>query len=484
MSKVDNKERLIYLAKEFDVFTSEELKEVSEQIKSQKRNDEIHYELIKGHGKDVIAIKKIYLEDKKPIVKISVSEKTFTNMILADPTNNKINLQWMLNTFRKLVKDEKISEAVRFADEDLCQAKQYLTLFEANKRKVKFIDWCNLTEHRKWKNHNKDKNDSEWEAIQYNPSDINQYKSLAQLFDAIDPFMDREASSLERAMNKFVDLGQAQIPFRDRKWTVYIPLTTDANCVMNNFAGWCTTKPGNGMFSSYTQNNKKPNGKPSTIYVIIDNQLFLGKSRTCYQIHFESKQIKSKENGANIHLYEPVLSTSEGISEYFHAELDEMARMVKSIDNNLYLDYLIEFGFTESLFDFMEAKIEHLKLQNRVIPKLPDISKFKKLDTLLLFQLEMHELHPSIGSLTNLETFSIANNHIKSLPKEIGKLKRLNFMNLIGNPIESIPDEIAELDISKGGKLYRVSVKENEIGEANVKKLKKLLPSAHIVSSN
>jgi hypothetical protein len=482
MGNINNTERLIFLAKQFDVFTDEEAVEMEEKAFATKRDSTIHYEFIRGLEKDIIAIKTIVLEDKrKPTVKVSVGAKIFANMIMADPTEQKANLQWMLNTFKRLIKDERIADAVRFSEEDLQVAKEYLTLFEKNKRKNKFVEWCKKTEHRKWLNHNKDVDKAEWDVLNYNPSDINQYRSLSQLFDAIDPFMEREPSNLERAMDSFVNIGQALIPYRDRKWTIYIPLTTDANCVMGNFAGWCTTRANNSMFNSYTTGNKKPNGKNSNIYVIINNKLFTGESQECYQIHFETKQIKDRTNGANINIYEPVLSTSEGVSEFFHLELDTMARQMKSIDNNIYLDFLIQFGFTESLFDFLDAKIPVLKLQNRVVPKLPDISKFKNLDSLLLMKLDMHELHPSIGSLTKLELLSISGNKIKSLPKEIGNLKNLDFMNLKGNPIENIPDEIAELDKSRGGSLYRISVSAKDIGEANYKKLKKLLPSVHVV---
>lgn len=482
MGNINNTDRLIFLAKQFEVFTAEDAVAYEELALNNRKNSAIIYEFVRGLKDDIIAVKTITLEDKrKPTVKIMVGAKVFTNMIMADPTEQKANLQWMLNTFKRLIKEGKISEAIRFAEEDLTVAKHYLTLFEQNKRKLKFINWCNVTEHRKWVNHNKDLKESDWELLKYNPSDINQYRTLSQLFDAVDPFMEREPSNLERQMNNFVNLGQALIPYRDRKWTIFIPLTTDANCVMNNFAGWCTTKPGNSMFDSYTKNNKKPNGKYSNIYVIINNKLFTGESKECYQIHFETKQLKDRTNGSNVNIYEPVLSTSEGVSEYFHAELDAMARQLKSIDNNVYLDYLIQFGFTESLFDFLDAKIPVLRLQNRVIPRLPDISKFKNLDSLLLMKLEMHELHPSIGELSKVELLSISSNKIKALPKEIGKMKNLAFLNIKGNPIEVIPDEIAELDRSRGGSLFRISVNVKDIGEANYKKLKKLLPSVHVV---
>jgi hypothetical protein len=38
------------------------------------------------------------------------------------------------------------------------------------------------------------------------PSNINQYKSLSQLFDAIDPFITKEPSAVARTLDKFVEL--------------------------------------------------------------------------------------------------------------------------------------------------------------------------------------------------------------------------------------------------------------------------------------
>jgi Leucine-rich repeat (LRR) protein len=74
----------------------------------------------------------------------------------------------------------------------------------------------------------------------------------------------------------------------------------------------------------------------------------------------------------------------------------------------------------------------------------------------------------------------LTENNIKSLPKEIGNLKKLQFLNIIGNPITEIPEEIKYLDKSNGGSLYRIGVKEEDIGSENFKKLKELLPTALI----
>lgn len=483
----NNQKRLIYLAEKFEVFLDDEAKKLLSEYED---NDLINIYPIKNSKGVILALKWAYLPDetrKRVQIKVTISETLFASMLIADPTENKIFLQWMLNSFVRLIKeDDNIKEAIRFGDEDLEVANIYLTLFEANKRKKRFKEWAIKNEYRKWKIYNNKATKADWDALKYDPSDINQYRSLGQLFDAVDPFVEREPSNLERAMMHFVNIGEAEVPFKDRKWTVFIPLTTDANVVFDSFASWCTAKPQNSMFESYTTNYRLPNGEPSKIYIIINNKLFTGESRECYQIHFESGQIKDQSNGyRQIDLYEAVLSTSEGVREYFHSELDKAVRMSKGdiSQNNRYINYLISFGYTESLFDYIDEDIAVIKITDRVVPRLPDISRFKNLDELLLIGVKLEELHPSIGSLTNLELLSLPKNKITKIPREIGNLKKLSFINLRGNPISEIPDEITGLDESNGGQLFRLAIDKELIGEANYEKLKRLLPNVGIASN-
>jgi hypothetical protein len=463
-NKDDVAKRLLYLADEFQIFSQEEVDSIKESESETNR-----IKLIPSKLSDtVLAIVETKLsnaEKGRYTVNVRVADFIFSDMIQADPSENKEYLQWMLNIFRSLIKDELYEKARQFGEEDLKMAKSYLDLFSKNKRKKRFHEYCL----------------NGFGLPKDDPSNINQYKSLSQLFDAVDPFIEREPSNLERMMYKYVENKQALIPFKDRKFTVYIPLTRDANCVMGNFASWCTAQSGNSMFNSYTTNNKQPNGKNSNIYVIINNDLFLGKSKECYQIHFESGQIKGRENGANVNLYEPVLSKSDGISEYFKSELTRMAKDCKEKSKSNYIDYLIKFGFSDALFDMYDPdKTNVIKFERSEIPKLPDLSRFKEVDEMILIDIKLAALHPSIGMLTKLELLSLPNNNLNSLPKEIGNLKNLFLLNIKGNKITDIPDEIKYLDKTNGGSLFRVSVNESDIGKENIKKLKKLLPTAII----
>lgn len=465
-------DRLIYLAERFDVFEDDSDSVVMVKLQSLK-DDGFETHLIEGGRKSKILaiVSSKETEDVKKLKKVSISQDVFTNMIGADPTDNKIYLQWMLNVFTRFIKEEKedsIAQAIRFAVEDLPQANAYLMLYEGNKRKRKFID---LSKNSFGLKHITD------------PSDINQFKNLSQLFDAVDPFVEREPSAVERTMEKFVQAGQALIPVKDRKFTLFIPKSTEANVIFDNFANWCTAKKGNGMFKSYTEGSRKPNGKNSDIYIIINNKFFTGESEEIYQIHFETNQIKDRKNSSNVNIYDKVISVSDALRDYFHDELMIMAKdYTKGIDSNKYLDYLIKFGFAESLFEMISEDTPSIRIMKREIPKLPDLSRFKKVDQFIITDAELVEVHPSLGSLVTLEILSLPNNKIKTLPKEIGNLKNLELLNLVDNKIEYFPEEIKYLDKSNGGSLLRLCVKETDIGSENFNKLKRLLPQAQIIA--
>ena len=476
MKETSVTDRLTFLAKTFDVFECSDKESFDKKIGDLKAEGYTPSIITTNSvtaldsAAKVLAIVSLKTNNKDRILKsVSVCSDVFASMIAADPTENKMYIQWMLTLFTRFLKEGKelsVSAAIRFVNEDLPQANAYLTLFEDNKRKKKFWDLCKGSYGLK---HVED------------PTNINQYKSLSQLFDAVDPFIEKEPSAVERTLQKFVDSGQAEIPVKDRKFTLYIPKTTAASIVFANFANWCTAREGNGMFTSYTSGTKKPNGKNSDIYIIINNKFFTGESKEMYQIHFESNQLKDRQNGQNVSIFENVLSESEGLTNYFKEELMSMAKEhKKGLENNRYLDYLIQFGFAESLFELLDEETPTIRFMTREIPRLPDISKFKMLDQLIITNAKMVELHPSIGKLINLEMLSLTDNRIKSLPKEIGALKNLTFLNLNGNPIKEIPSEIAYLDKSRGGSLHRVGIKEEDIGPENYRRLKELLPTTLI----
>ncbi len=452
-------DRLEYLAQKFDIFETDE-KNLAKKLKSFE-DSKCTYDIIQSSK--ILAIVHIKNDDTfKQIRGVSVSFDVFSNIVAADPTPNKSCVQWMLTTFSRYLRlgGDGIAQAIRFVEEDLPQASSYISLFEGNKRKQKFKRLCGSSYILK--------------NIR-DPTDINQYKSLSQLYDAIDPFILRNSSELETLLQRYVNAEEAIIPFRDRKFTLYIPLTLDASVVFDKFASWCTSRKDNSMFNSYT-NRLTPDNKKSKLYIIIDNKFFTEESKDIYQIHFESRQIKNRHN-IEANIFEDVIRESEGLSNFFQEELTTLAKQKKNMDDNLYLDFLIQFGFCESLFELIDGETPSIRFMSKDIPRMPDISRFKLLDQLIITDAKMVELHPSIGNLKNLEMLVLSKNRLEFLPKEIGQLNKLMFLNLVGNPLKDIPDEIKYLDASNGGRLFRLAVNKDDIGEENYKKLVGLLPT-------
>lgn len=466
-------DRLAFLAERFDVFES-----TPEGIK-----EHMDYLVASGYsvrgltspGDKVLA----FISFKTPNVNeesvskfkynyhISVSFDVFNTMVLSDPSKNKMYTQWMLTVFQRYLKENGKfdEEAIRFVTEDLPLANDYLRIFEANKRKKKFKQLSS---------------DSFVLKGVKDPTNINQYKSLSQLYDAVDPFIERDPSQMEKKISAFVDSGEAEIAVRDRKFTVYIPKTLKASVIFDKFVGWCTARKGNTMFDHYRNNSSylRPNKEKSDIYIVIDNRFFNGGTKTSYlhQIHFESNQLRDRIQSSNNNFYDEVISKSDGVSNFFHEELTRLAKMENNT-NNVYIDFLIKFGWTEALFDIIEDFTPIIRFTDKDVPKLPDVSKFRNLNTLIIKSGKLSFIHPSIGDLGELQELLIPNNKVTELPKEIGKLSKLVMINILGNKIKTIPDEIKYLDKTNGGSLHRIAFDVDEIGKANYRKLKKLLPS-------
>jgi|LakMenE18May11ns_1017448.scaffolds.fasta_scaffold9959509_30 Leucine-rich repeat (LRR) protein len=444
--------RIDYLKNQFGVISNTEFEELSKAERTKGRGrkpkdvtpsdvegtetpKEKNYTLtpIKTPEGGLIAL---ILTDEKGKSKVRISEETFNNIVNADPTNNKIYVQWLLKILIEFIKHKDFEEAARFVDEDLPQLSQTLVVFDEVKNLNKFKTYA-----------------ANEPGLPSNPSNILSYTSITQLYLAIEPYIEKsDASDLEKALNKFIKLKEAKIVYEDSKWLVYEPLTREANCALPNpgLVKFCTANPGNSYFQRYTSEggNLGPGGEKSRIYDIINKKVLTGESGEVYQFHFESEQWKDASNGPNINLVN-FFSANPGLGQFFSDILKDLAKRlnVNDLERNKYLRILSQIGEIDNILEYFDVDSESIDLKSYRLKNLSsDISNFKNLYSLSLNNAGLKSFPNEITKLSNLAILFAPNNNIKELPKDFGDLKELHVLNLEGNPLKELPESISKLN--------------------------------------
>lgn len=184
----------------------------------------------------------------------AIADDVFNKLIALDPTfkegKDKLGTygKWILN----LYKQHKLK------DEDFYKVTDLLTQFEQNKRNFK----------------NKD---------------INQFKSLPDLYDALQNMEEVELTDrqkLRQTQNKIrQSMQDAEIVFDDAKWTVYIPKTYEASCKLGQGTHWCTaSNTSDSYYNSYAMDGP--------LYILISKS----NPNEKYQFHFETGSFMDKND--------------------------------------------------------------------------------------------------------------------------------------------------------------------------------------------
>jgi len=459
--------RIEFLAKMFDVFTEEDLGKMST---NELTDDTIIYNTDDTGEETIYAVhdwnkRKLKNENKYVVGKVRVYEDVFVEMVQADPTEHKEYVQWMLTTFVRFIKQDKGEKAIHFSGDDLYKASEYLEIFHSEKHKPKFKALC--------------RGNKAFKDIK-DPSNINQYRDLSQLYDAVDPYIIRNPSKLEKDIRILTKLGDGKIPYEDRKVIVFTPKKIRASRLFSNHSNWCTTS-NKRTFNSY-RNKKTSKKTKSDLYIFIPKTFLLesdnpNRTDEIYQIHVESRMYMNRSDRTieNINVF---FDDNINFGEYFYDELIGFARANhRNYQKNIYVDALKKFGFTDLIFDVLPIETKKVHLINETISNLEEINKFKDAYALSLNNCKVIDVHPNIGDLIKLNILSLPNNKIVKLPNSIGKLKNLTVINVSGNLIEEIPETIKELDTSNGGSLEYFSYGKSQLSDKVVKQLKEWLPN-------
>jgi len=488
--KILLKEDRVTFLKTNNVITKDDLKkylkgekEVSQDHPEGGMKKRVKLEPIQGHdGIDIGYI----VTNKKGKVSIKVTEEVFDNIVDSDPTNNKSFVQWMLGVFSRHLKDGDTDQAVRFLSEDLPEANEYLEVFERVRKKKVFKTGAPNRPN-----------------APDNVTDINQYKDLAHLYSIVSPFIgadeedeDDGVSPIWKKMKKYIDLGHARLAYRDNDVLVYIPDTIESSCdPLGNLASWCTRREGNSYFKSYREENKKPDGSNSDLYVVVPKEVFEGDDvggRFPLQFHFETGQLHDKNNSSIENDFNNLMSNYSGAKEFFKRELGVLAtgdieqgsglmdsrylkylnkfggkakdvmtdatykKGVESIrklaseqtgqlQNNKYLKWLMENTDGVQITDYLDPSVEVLDFSNMELTELPDISNFVKVTRLSANQCGLVKLPPVNYLPKSIEVLTMTGNQIKEVPlKDYGTLTNCFVMNFGDNPVTKINVEVLE----------------------------------------
>lgn len=451
---------------------------------------------------------------KKGKESIKLSEEIFESIVDSDPSSNNQFVQWMIGVFIRFVKEDNIDEAIRFLTEDLPEASEYLEVFENVRKKKVFKTGAPNRPN-----------------APDNVTDINQYTSLSQLYSVVSPFIGMEdddedgVNPIWKKMKKYIDLGHAKLAYRDNNVLVYIPETIESSCdPLGNLASWCTRREGNSYFKSYRENNPKPDGSHSELYVIMPKEMFedgdYDDDFYPLQFHFETGQMHDKNNASIEHDdgLKKVLSKYSGLKSWFQDKLGTLATSdiekgaglmdskylkylnlfggsakdvisdkvyktgVKSIrklaseqtgqlQNNKYLKWLMENTEGVVITDYLEKNVTVLDFSNMAMEELPDISKFKLATRISANNCGIVKLPPADHLPKDTEVLTMTDNKITEVPgKTYKSLQNCFVMNFSKNPIKKINIDVLEDLVTKDlARFVLIDVDLSNLKPKNVK---------------
>ena len=127
--------------------------------------------------------------------------------------------------------------------------------------------------------------------------DVMKYKSVQELEDALnspeayeEKSHRQEVRGRQRARKEADIERDADVVYKDSKWTVYVPKTYAASCKLGQGSNWCTAS----TESDYYYNYYLSSYPDSKYYIVINNT----NPEEKYQIHFESGQFMDKEDNS------------------------------------------------------------------------------------------------------------------------------------------------------------------------------------------
>lgn len=256
--------------------------------------------IAKNQGPKILAAAKHYGE------KLSTPEEIINVLKNADPSRNQQYLQWIVNRYI----------AGEFRLEDVNRIKVDLTSFERHKRNLE-------------------------------KKDINQYKTLGDLYAATDPLDDADRGEQAPISNKqakksaynakreeLISSGQAEIIHKGEEGMLVNPKTEDAAKFFGQGTRWCTAAEENNMFDYYHAEGP--------IYT------WLGSDGFKAQFHLESGQwMNARDEALNDEEMQKLLSIPAIKKLYDDGVIKSEEKLTSDDFDNKYNDRMTDKGYDD-----------------------------------------------------------------------------------------------------------------------------------------
>lgn len=205
--------------------------------------------------------------------------------------------------------------------------------------------------------------------------DINQYRSIEDVADALTPFLEK---AKEKELSK-----QIHKIFEDDQFIVLRPLTEESSCKYGSNTRWCVTQKETGYFQKYTQGSQK-------LYFIINKQNSTDELYSKVAIHFD-------EEGNMIYYDSQDRQLSPKEKNVFNYAFKNIIELIKSDFKSNYLSriekYLYDIFNTKKSIDVV-IKVKEDPLTDLII----EVSGFENVeDEQFGFTMGMIELFTRIG---------------------------------------------------------------------------------------
>ena len=232
--------------------------------------------------------------------------------------------------------------------------------------------------------------------------DINKFKSFDDMQSAIESVSSTELSARqkERELRTSKDY---KIVYRDKDWTIYVPLSYAGSCTLGKGTSWCTAySDDDRYYKEYTEDGP--------LYILINNN---DKSKK-YQFHFESKSYMNK-NDREIDIGS-FLSKNPGVSDFFEKSNIYVTpdKLISYYKTHPYTPYIYDGN---NIPDDLAMYINLIEISNSVIRILP--GAFEECSSLKSIKIPNSVITIEEGAFHNcrsLESIEIPNSVIEIEP--------------------------------------------------------------------